>query len=184
MEDNMRKLNNLMEGAEICLANSKRLLDDSKALFYGNSNLTCFCLTQLCLEELAKGFKLLEKEKKREQFTEDEWKEITTKGKVHRKKLEYLQEVEDKWTKECIGSRISWDTTTPKEDREKQAESLYNWRMTCLYVNYDFDERQWINPLVNPVFHGTPVYHTECITLISRAKTLLQVLASKLNETT
>ncbi len=181
IDGNMRKLTNLKEGAKICLSNSQRLLDDSKALFYGNSYLTCFYLAQICLEELAKGFKLIEKEKKRESFTEEEWDKIT-RGKAHKRKLEYLQEIEDKWEEECMGSEVLWDTNTPQEDKEKQAKSLYNWRMDSLYVNYDFDRCKWINPLVNPVFRGTPVYHTECVTLISRATTLLQVFAAKINE--
>jgi hypothetical protein len=130
------------------------------------------------LEELAKGFKLVEKEEKRETFTKNEWKEFTGKD-GHKKKLEYLQEVEDNLNKDLLVPEQF--ATSSEEDRKKHAEFLYSWRMDCLYVGYDFDKKQWINPLINPVIEGAPVYYTECNYLLSRATTLLQVLSGKLH---
>ena len=132
----------LRGGAEACLSNSQRLLDDAITLFEKESYPSCFMLTQLCLEELAKGFMLIEKEAKHEVFSRKEWEEITSKGKSHKKKLAYLQEIEDNWAEEClkgydmsyigilkeIVSDLPWAHSI-EEFRIKMSEAYYKWRM-------------------------------------------------------
>jgi len=83
-------LADLETGSKICLNNSQRLLNDAETLFYEKkSYLSCFLLTQLCLEELSKGFLLIEKAKKKERLDLKEWQRFT-KGNAHRIKLNYL----------------------------------------------------------------------------------------------
>ena len=118
----MKNLTNLKEGAKLCLANSQRLLDDAETLFYKERYHSCFLLGQLCLEELAMGFKLIEKEKQKEHFTENEWAEIT-KRQAHKKKLVYLQEVEDKWKEEVSGFELEMFATS-MEEKENHADLL------------------------------------------------------------
>jgi len=95
----------LRTGAETCLINAKGLLEDAQLLFARRSYQSCFLLSQLSLEELAKGFALIEKHLKGEIFSKQEWKGLTKGKHAHVKKLKYLQEVEDKWTEECMGKK-------------------------------------------------------------------------------
>ena len=70
-------LTNLLEGAFACLNNADRLLEDAGTLFYKSRFLSCFLITQLALEELAKGFKLIEKHSKNKKLSKEEWKSLT-----------------------------------------------------------------------------------------------------------
>jgi AbiV family abortive infection protein len=193
-----RYVSELTEGATLCLVNSERLLNDAKILLYEkNSYLSCFLLTQLCLEELAKGLKLMEKEEKKELFSEKEWKEIT-KGKAHEKKLEYLEKVEDNQLNEYLAG-TDWNRFSTENMKElekkiiksKQANSLeeykrtqirllYQWRLDCVYVDYDFDKRQWIDPLAKIVEGSFIEMRVVCNADITRAESLTDTLKSKL----
>ena len=80
-------LGNLKQGAEACHSNAIRLLADAEILFANKSYLSCFLLSELALEEMAKGFKLLEKDQKKERFSRKDWEGFTQGAKAHKKKL-------------------------------------------------------------------------------------------------
>lgn len=187
-------LTKLRDGAYACLNNAKRLLEDAQVLFERNSYLSCFLLSQLSLEELAKGFQLIEKQLKKEIFTREEWNSLTKYRNSHVKKLKYLQEVEDQWTEECIRgmmnlsyiellrqivSKVSWANNLD-EYRAKISRAFYNFRLDSLYLDYDWEKKQWIEPANHPIFDGVFIDENICIFSIRRAENLLQVLMAKL----
>lgn len=186
-------LTDLREGAKTCLVNAKRLLEDAQLLFGRRSYLSCFLLSQLSLEELAKGFALIEKHLKGEVFSKQEWRVLTKNRWAHVRKLKYLQEVEDKWTEECVGkksisyietlhqivSKVSWANNLG-EYREKISKVHYQWRINSLYVGYDFEKKDWIEPSTHPIFDGVTIGFLNCRMNIIRANYLSQALMAKL----
>jgi len=188
-------LDDLKRGAKACLVNAKRLLEDAQLLLPKRSYLSCFLLSQLSLEELAKGFALIEKHSKGETFSKQEWEDLTKKRYAHVNKLRYLQEVEDRWTEECIGnknisyietlgqiaSKVSWASNLD-EYREVISRVHYQWRLNSLYVGYDFGKNDWIEPSTHPIFNGVTIGFLNCRMNIIRATHLSQVLKAKLEE--
>jgi len=184
-------LTNLKEGAEACLNNAKRLLKDAQILFEAKSYPSCFFLSQLSLEELAKGFMLIDKHLNKKVFTRKEWKSVTTRGRAHVKKLKYLQEVEDTWTDQVakgmyleilqkIVSKVDWANTL-EEYREKLSEAVYKqWRLPSVYVDYDWERKTWIEPSKHPIFDGIFMDENICRYNVRRVEHLLQILKTKL----
>lgn len=191
-------LTELREGASACLNNANRLLEDSKLLFDKKSYQSCFLLSQLALEELAKGFKLIEKHQKSKQFSREEWNKLTRKGsKAHKNKLKYLKEVEDKWTAEItreLGkdlnyfqvlkktvAKIPWAKNVDKY-RDEIIKVAFHWRLKGVYVDYDWKRKRWFDPSKDPIFNGIFIDHIICFASILRANNLLGVLSAKLQE--
>jgi len=174
-----------------------RLLEDAETLWVSKGYPSCFLLTQLALEELAKGFKLIQKHSKNKKFSKEEWENLTGKLKAHVNKLKYLQEVEDKWTTEItrglrpeldysqllkrIVSKLPWAGSVD-EYRKKMSQAHYNWRIKSLYVEYDWENRQWLEPLKQPIFNGIFIDEIICRAEISKAKHLSSVLLGRLQE--
>jgi AbiV family abortive infection protein len=176
------------------LDNAIRLLEDTRVLFGERSYLSCFLLSQLSLEELAKGFALIGKHLKKRAFSKVEWKNLTIGKKAHVSKLKYLQEVEDKWTEEVtrkLGPELSYHEVLKKtvkklpwaksvdEYRKKMSESYYNWRLDASYVEYNWKSKQWMEPLKHPVFDSIFIDEI-CMNTIKRAEFLSQVLRARL----
>jgi AbiV family abortive infection protein len=188
-------LTELREGAFMCLDNANRLLEDAETLFFKSRYLSCFLLTQLALEELAKGFKLIEAHSKNREFSKEDWKNLTWKRKGHVNKLKYLQEVEDKWTAEVarglgpkldyfqllkkIASDLPWAGSVDKY-RKKMSKARYDWRIKSLYVDYDWKNKRWLEPLKQPIFNGIFINEIICNADILKAKNLSGVLKAKL----
>lgn len=151
-------LTDLIIGAEYCLENSERLLSDSQSLYDKRSSANSFLFLQLSLEELAKGFKLMEKQSESKTFSRKEWELFSRSGKAHRLKLEYLQVARDGFAAESlkeVGVRL--DELLEKmatrrgyrnyeEYRKKVAGVLFDFRLRNLYVDYDFGKRCWTKP--------------------------------------
>jgi len=188
-------LTNLLEGAFACLNNAERLLDDAKTLFEKSRFLSCFLITQLSLEELAKGFKLIEKHSKSKKLAKEEWRNFTESRKAHVYKLKYLQEVEDKWTAECAGKifgdsdyfgllkniarDLPWAGSVDKY-RKEMSKAHYSWRIGCTYVDYDWVTKKWIEPSKQPVFDGIFIDEIICNSDIMKTENLMAVLRAKL----
>jgi AbiV family abortive infection protein len=188
-------LTELRKGALVCLDNADRLLEDAETLFAQRSYLSCFLLTQLASEELAKGFKLIEKYSKNKKFSKEEWEQLTSKPKAHVDKLKYLQEVEDKWMAEVtrglgpeldysrllkkIAADIPWAGNVDKF-RKKMSRAHYDWRIKSLYVDYDWTKKQWLEPLTQPIFNGIFIDGVICNADILKVKHLSSVLKSRL----
>jgi AbiV family abortive infection protein len=69
----------LRRGAEACSRNSERLLSDAEQLLGKNGNISSYVLYLSALEELGKGFILVEKAKKQESLSLKEWTDIIRK---------------------------------------------------------------------------------------------------------
>jgi AbiV family abortive infection protein len=189
-------LTELREGACACLENANRLLEDAKTLFWRSSFLGCFLLTQLALEELSKGFKLIEKYSKNKKLSKEEWKNLTGNRKAHINKLKYLQEIEDKWTAGCarglgpefdyfqllknIAVDLPWAGSVDKY-RKEMSKAHYNWRINSIYVEYDWATKQWIEPSKQPIFDGIYMDGIICNADIMKAENLSAVLRAKLH---
>jgi len=193
-------LTDIKKGAEACLNNAKRLLKDAQILFEKKSYLSCFLLSQLCLEELAKGFKLIDKHLNKENFSREEWKKLTGGGQAHVEKLKCLQEVEDAWTDQAtkgmylenlqkIVSKVNWANNLD-DYREKLSEAVYKrWRLPSVYVDYDWERKQWIEPSKHPIFKEISIEEREygtineniCRSNLIRAERLSQILMNKLH---
>jgi AbiV family abortive infection protein len=187
-------LTNLLEGAFACLNNAERLLEDARTLFYKSRFLSCFLITQLALEELAKGFKLIEKHSKNKKLSKGEWKSFTKSYKAHAYKLKYLQEIEDRWTAEIAGKiwnsdyfgllkkiagNLPWAGSVDKY-RKEMSKAHYNWRINCTYVGYDWVTNKWTEPSKQPVFDGIFIDEIICNSDLMKAENLKAVLGAKL----
>lgn len=158
-ESDTEVLNNLVQGATVCRNNARRLIDDAETLFSKGSYLSCFLLSELALEEIAKGFKLLEKHIEKKEFSRLEWKDWTGSAKAHAKKLKFAHEVDDEWLKKVLKyHRISYKeflngflknfpwAKNIDDYWEKTSTAYYDFRLDSLYVDYDFEKKQWVDP--------------------------------------
>jgi AbiV family abortive infection protein len=177
-----KSIEDLEVGSKACLINAERLLNDAKTLFYDKASyLSSFLLTQLCLEELSKGFLLSEKASKKEALNEKEWEKFT-KGNAHKIKLTYLQEIEANWIKDCLAGDESMNQYLNKEEHWiAQSKMYYNWRMNSLYVDYNFDEKKWIEPSKFLIGGKFSIDEIICMAGLQRAEHLASVLAAKIN---
>ena len=151
----------LEQGIIACKGNARRLIDDAETLLLNNRYLSCFLLSELALEEMGKTVELLKKFKNNEKFTGKEWEQLTKKGRgSHIRKLKYAHEFDDTWLAKVMkGSGMSYEEfeegylkNLPSikdmdEFREKYSRMYYNRRLSTLYVDYDFERKQWIDPL-------------------------------------
>lgn len=189
-----KALTNLNQGAAACFDNAKRLVDDAELLFQNKRCLSCSLLSELAEEEMAKAFKLLEKERKKAVFSRKEWEGFTRGAKAHRKKLLYIRDVYNRWLKKTLKSggasykefledyfdeysfSLADLTKMLKEMDEMQAGTNYDFRLQALYVQYDFEEKKWTNPS-RWVFANDPQYSSR---LLGWAKDLLSILDADL----
>jgi AbiV family abortive infection protein len=107
------------KGAEECLRNSERLLNDATALFYQNGSYTsCFVLTIFSIEEMAKASKLIDYHKKCDNnLPLTEWNIFTRSGS-HKRKLQWMYAKDVEWISEItpsyekllkeIASEVKW----------------------------------------------------------------------------
>ena len=153
-------LTDLRQGATVCLGNARRLLDEAEVLFRNKGYLSCFLLSELATEEIAKGYRLLEKVRKKEEFSRKEWEDWTKKPRAHIKKLKYVHQIDDAWLRKVLdfhgisyqefskGFLKNFPGAKNIEDYwEKTSQAYYDFRLDILYVNYDFKKNQWIDPL-------------------------------------
>lgn len=129
----------LQVGADNCLRPAIMLLEDAEVLLKKEGYLSCFVLSQLALEELAKGHMLITKHLKKETFSRKEWESLTRGKAAHLNKLAIIQEVEEKW--------IGPDLFAAVGKQKEVAKYLYDIRYGILYVDYDFEKKQWIDPM-------------------------------------
>jgi AbiV family abortive infection protein len=186
-------LTDLEKGARACYDNASRLLQDAEFLFYNRSYLSCFLLSELSLEEMSKGFRLLEKYSKKEEFLKDEWESLTGKGRnSHLNKLKYVMEADDKWLEEVVKSigtnyeellknlikQFPWAKSV-QDYRQRIAQEYYNFRIDTLYVDFDFGMNKWKEPSKHNVVDD-PGFYLQSLT---RAKHILSVLGAELVKT-
>ena len=158
----------LQVGADNCLRPAIMLLEDAEVLLKKEGYLSCFVLSQLALEELAKGHMLITKHLKKETFSRKEWESLTRGKAAHLNKLAIIQEVEEKW--------IGPDLFAAVGKQKEVAKYLYDSRYGILYVDYDFEKKQWIDPMRDQVINGMSVDAKLCFPNISRVRLHLQLL--------
>jgi AbiV family abortive infection protein len=188
-------LTNLDIGARMCLENANRLLEDAEALLKKGSYPSCYLLSQLALEELAKGFKLIVKHLKGEIFSKKDWKNLTKGREAHVKKLEYIQKVRHELVEKSLAGTgvhiktwqdMIWGKQVSLADlgkyRKEASKALYTFRIDSLYVNYDFEKKQWTDPRNHPILSGASMDAKFCLPNIAMANFYSQVLMKLLKD--
>ena len=143
-EEDVIEFVKLPQGAEICLKNAERLLEDAKILFREDRYPSGHVLAMLSHEEVAKAFFLLDFYERREDLRKKQWEKIT-KGRAHSRKLDLIQRKEIEWI-----DKVLWEKTELTENlseslkRLARAEQIIKERLT--YVDYSFSKHEWMNP--------------------------------------
>lgn len=169
----------LKKGAGECLQNAQRLLEDAKILFYENGSYpSCFALIVLSMEEMAKASKLNDYCQRNEEMSKEEWEKFTDK-KAHLNKLLWMQQKDMNWISEVtklyeeslrkIASQVEWAKDV-KEFHRKIASVLNNWKLSSLYVDYDFGKEKWKTPWATPLTNGVFMDENICLANIKRAE--------------
>lgn len=191
MNEKTKFLSNLGIGASACVANADRLISDAELLFYNQSYLSSFFLSELAIEEMGKGFKLLEWISLRRKVPRKDWESLT-KRSAHVNKLKIAQEADDEWlsnvTKglginysELLKSILSKMPSAKNVDeyRDTRAKESFERRKSAMYVDYDFEREEWDNPLDLSI-SSNPNFSRQRLTL---AQHLIQVLRASIRKT-
>jgi AbiV family abortive infection protein len=138
----------LLKGAEICLKNAKRLLEDANILSREGRYPSGHILAMLSHEEVAKAFFLLDFYERGEDLSKKQWEKIT-KGRAHSQKLELIQRKEIEWIDKLLEEETKW-TKDFSESLGKlaRAEQVMKERLT--YVDYSFPKQEWMDPEKEP----------------------------------
>jgi hypothetical protein len=112
-----------------------------------------------------------------------------TKGsRAHLVKLEYLYKVDDDWLANIAkgmglgykeiekGILANTKASDMEEYRKGVAKRYFNFRLESLYVDYDFDKKEWVDPQKNSIINDPVI----CLQGLIRAKHMLQILRALL----
>jgi len=122
-----------MEGAYLCLTNSKRLASSAKLVAESEEEygLSIFLLI-ISAEEVAKGFLLAENYEQKRPINEDEWIRLT-KGKAHIRKLQELRKRIKKYSGKDMFQTFDMQKTPDGNPPEKV---MQRWKEYGLYIEW------------------------------------------------
>ena len=186
MTRSVELLTNLNLGASACAANAERLTDDSERLFFGKSYLSSYFLSELAIEETGKAFKLLVWISDRKEASKDDWERLVGRF-AHINKLTIAHEADDEWLasvtkgvvdyaefQKAVLSRMP-SARNMDEYRRARAKESFDLRKLAMYVDYDFQNKEWVNPVAlhiasDPTFSFQKLNLAKHMTQILRAK--------------
>jgi len=131
------------EGADLCLENANRFLQDAFILFENERYVTASCLAIYAIEEVGKGMELLELFKTQKDLSESKWKKLT-KGRAHIRKIKTGQKLAHQYLKEQLQKLYSIETKGYEQAQLPWAKYLQWRKEQCLYV--DLENNKWTSP--------------------------------------
>lgn len=160
MKERTEYLSSLNIGASACYVNAERLIRDAECLFYDNHYLSSYFLSELSLEEIAKGYTLLRWISRRKKITRKDWETLKIGARAHVNKLKIAREADDKWLREVTKnleldynkiqkgmlSQFTPNARNIDEFRTARAKDFYELRMKSIYVDFDFEKKEWLDP--------------------------------------
>jgi AbiV family abortive infection protein len=131
------------EGADVCLENANRLLQDACLLFEKERYITSSCLAILTIEEIGKGIELLELFRTQEDLSKSKWDKLS-KGKAHVGKIMAGQGlVHEHLEKQFKNIRLM--NLNLDERAKLTLAKHYQWRKEQ-YLYVDLVNNRWISP--------------------------------------
>lgn len=169
-------LNQLKDGAEFCLENGLRLLEDGEILFMRGRYLTASFLGLSACEEVAKGEALLQHYNTGQGMTKKTWYAYK-RNKPHVNKLKKAYELDTNYLRSKFSSVKMSDISTKKREwiYELIAAALQRLKLQSFYV--DWKDNKWQLPK-NAISKKQKV--AAAFMHLSSAGRLCMVLADKL----
>ncbi len=167
--------NKLDEGISLCLANAQRLLNDAKFLCENIRYHSGIMLAMYSWEEAAKAWFILGCKQERNNITLNQWRKKAT---LHVKKLDDVQALMGIHSSPIFDEE-GWEAELRKQYGEKDhSVELKEGREGAIYVDFDFQEGQWVSPESRHIFGGDS--EADCAEVIGIAEGCLAAVEEEI----
>jgi AbiV family abortive infection protein len=131
------------DGADVCLENANRLLQDACLLFEKERYIASSCLAILTIEEIGKGIELLGLFRTQEDLSKSKWEKLS-KGKAHIRKIMAGQELVHEYLEKQF-KNIRLMKAKIDEQAKLTLAKHYQWRKER-YLYVDLVNNRWVSP--------------------------------------
>jgi len=134
------------EGAEYCLENANRILEDSVTLFADKRYITSSFLAIFAIEEIGKGAQLLELFKTKIDLTKSKWRKLRKGRYSHIRKIKTGQNLAHKYLRKMLRN-LPKDILAEWSEKAKEFWAKhYQWRKEQ-YLYVGLENGIWVSPI-------------------------------------
>ncbi len=133
------------EGAQLCLENTNRLLDDACILFHNKRYITASILAIYSLEEIGKSIELLKLSKNGKDLSKSKWNKLTQWG-AHKRKIRNGRKLALKDLEERL--QMPGKVTANKFEQAHSILSSHYNEMKKQYLYVGLEDNKWTSPTI------------------------------------